>query len=352
MTSPSQTPVSDRFAILSNELTNQPKVWLITGAAGFIGSNLVERLLSLGQTVVGLDNFSTGHRANLEDVLDSQPADARARFRMVEGDIRDLNACRDVCEGADFILHQAALGSVPRSIGDPVTTAEVNFNGFLNLLVAAKDAKVKRLVYASSSSVYGDATKLPQVEEHTGRVLSPYAATKAADEMFASVFQRTYGLETVGLRYFNVFGRRQDPNGPYAAVIPRWVTSLLDGGTCHIYGDGQTSRDFCYIENVLQANLLAAALPSPEVSDQVYNIACGRSASLVELFMLIRAGLAEYREEIATVEPAFDPFRPGDIRHSQADIGKARRLLGYEPTHYLADGLGEALPWYARAHVT
>lgn len=326
-------------------------MWLVTGAAGFIGSNLMERLLSLGQTVVGFDNYSTGHRSNIDDVLDSQPADARSRFRMVEGDIRDLDACRNAANGADFVLHQAALGSVPRSIADPLTTAEVNFTGFLNVLVAARDAKVKRVVYASSSSVYGDAATLPQVEHQTGRVLSPYAATKAADEMFASVFQRTYGMESIGLRYFNVFGRRQDPNGPYAAVIPRWVASLLDGGACHIYGDGKTSRDFCYIANVIQANILAAATPSADVSDQVYNIACGRSASLTELFTLIRDGLTQYRAGIGGIEPEYDPFRPGDIRHSMADIGKARTLLGYEPTHYLRDGLAEALPWYARANV-
>ena len=321
----------------------------MTGAAGFIGCNLLERLLALGQRVVGFDNFSTGHRANIADVLDLQPPEARTRFRLVEGDIRDLDACRDACAGVELVLHQAALGSVPRSIADPLTTADVNFTGFLNVLVAARDAGAKRIVYASSSSVYGDATKLPQIEEHTGRVLSPYAATKSADEMFASVFQRTYGLESIGLRYFNVFGRRQDPNGPYAAVIPRWVTGLLDGTPCHIYGDGQTSRDFCYIDNVLQANLLAAALSAPNVSDQVYNIACGRSASLTELFTLIRDGLARFQGEIASVKPEYDPFRPGDIRHSQADIGKARRLLGYEPTHQLADGLDEALPWYVQS---
>ena len=295
--------------------------------------------------MVGLDNFSTGHRSNLDEVLSGQPAN-RSRFRLIDGDVRQLEICREACAGVDFVLHQAALGSVPRSINDPLTTAQVNVDGFLHMLISAREAEVKRYVYASSSSVYGDATELPQSEERTGRPLSPYAATKVANEMFADVFQRTYGMQVIGLRYFNVFGARQDPNGAYAAVIPRWVARLLCDEPCLIFGDGETSRDFCYIANVVQANLLAAAGSGPDASGQSYNIACGESTSLRELFYLIRDGLAADRPAIAAAQPVYTDFRAGDIARSRASIERARQLLGYEPTHQLADGLSEALTWY------
>ena len=316
----------------------------MTGVAGFIGSNLLDELLALGQSVVGLDDFSTGHQSNLDDVL-SAHSDAATRFRMIAGDIRDAHACRDACQSVDFVLHQAALGSVPRSVHDPITSAQVNVDGFLQILVAARDAGVQRVVYASSSSVYGDSTALPQREDETGRPLSPYAATKACDEMFASVFQSTYGMSVIGLRYFNVFGRRQDPNGPYAAVIPRWVSNLLHGDSCSIFGDGETSRDFCHVANAVEANILAALAPAERAGD-VYNIACGESTSLNELFRVLRQQLAASRPDIASAEPRYEPFRPGDVRKSLAEITKARQQLGYEPINRLEAGLSEALPWY------
>jgi UDP-N-acetylglucosamine 4-epimerase len=342
--------LSPRYGQLRQELVANPKAWLVTGVAGFIGSNLLAELLGLGQIVVGLDNFSTGHRSNLTEVLEGQP-EAAARFRMIEGDIRDIDACRRACEGVDYVLHEAALGSVPRSINDPLTSIGVNVNGFINVLIAARDAHVKRVVYASSSSVYGDCQDLPQREERTGNVLSPYAATKASNEMFAAVFQRTYAMEIIGLRYFNVFGRRQDPNGAYAAVIPRWVKSLLRGEPCQIYGDGETSRDFSYIANVVQANLLAAAGADPDATGQVFNVACGASTSLNVLFRLIRDALAGYRRDIGSAQPTHEPSRPGDIRHSLARITKAQQFLGYEPTHDLPEGLAEAVGWYAQSSV-
>jgi UDP-N-acetylglucosamine 4-epimerase len=340
-------PPHSRYHEIRSDLVLRPQTWLITGVAGFIGSNLLADLLALGQTVVGLDNYSTGHRRNVDEVLSNQP-DGAERFRMIEGDIRHFDVCRDACTGVDYVLHQAALGSVPRSIRDPLTSSQVNVDGFLHMLVAARDARVKRMVYASSSSVYGDATELPQSEERTGRVLSPYAATKASNEMFADVFQRTYRMELVGLRYFNVFGARQDPNGAYAAVIPRWAASLLCNESCHIYGDGETSRDFCYIANVVQANLLAAAGAGEDATGKVYNIACGRSTSLRQLFYLIRDALAANHRAAADAKPVYDDFRPGDLPRSFANIDMARRMLGYEPTHELAAGLAEALPWYTK----
>lgn len=336
---------SSRYSAVREQLLAHPKTWLVTGAAGFIGSNLVEELLSLAQTVVALDNFSTGHQHNLDEAT-SLDQDADRRFRFVEGDIRDLAACQAAVPGVDFVLHQAALGSVPRSIADPITSSVVNVDGFLNVLVAARDASVTRVVYASSSSVYGDVTVIPQVEDRTGQVLSPYAATKATNELYAAVFQRTYGLQTVGLRYFNVFGKRQDPKGAYAAVIPRWVAELLDGTQCEIYGDGETSRDFCYIANVVQANILAAVSPS-DAPGAVYNVSCGEETSLNELFRMIRDGLQEQGASIAVSEPRHLPARQGDIRRSRAEIGKARRVLGYEPTHPVAAGMRDALEWYA-----
>jgi UDP-N-acetylglucosamine/UDP-N-acetylgalactosamine 4-epimerase len=339
------TFLSQRYLQLRGELTETPRTWLITGVAGFIGSNLLEELLNLGQTVVGLDNFSTGHQTNLDSALASQSKPGQ--FRFVEGDVRDLGVVRAVSNGVDYVLHQAALGSVPRSLHDPLTSAQVNVDGTLHVLIAARDAGVKRVVYASSSSVYGDAIELPQVEERTGRVLSPYAATKAANEMFADVFQRTYGMEIIGLRYFNVFGPRQDPNGAYAAVIPRWVQNLLTDHPCPIFGDGETSRDFCHVANVIQANLLAAVSADAKATGQPYNIACGESTSLNTLFCLLRDGLAVYRPSIKAAEPRYEPFRPGDVRRSLANIAKARANLGYEPQYQIKEGLAETLPWYA-----
>jgi len=338
--------LNPKYQRLQSRLVSEPKVWLITGVAGFIGSNLLESLLDFGQSVVGLDNFSTGRRENLDAVLGPRP-DAGSRFRLVEADIRSLEACHDACTGVDFVLHQAALGSVPRSIHDPLTSSHVNVDGFLNVLVAARDARVARIVYASSSSIYGDSKHLPQTEDETGRLLSPYAATKAANEMYAGVFQRTYGIELIGLRYFNVFGRRQDPLGAYAAVIPRWAASLLRDEPCTIFGDGETSRDFCYIANVIQANLLAAAGSPEGATDAAYNIACGDSTSLTALFYMMRDRLAEYRPAIRSAEPRYEDFRPGDIARSFADISRARDSLGYEPTHRIAQGLDEAMHWYA-----
>lgn len=337
---------SQRYTQVREQLRATPRAWLVTGAAGFIGSNLVEELLGLGQTVVGLDNFATGYATNLSDA-EAGSAGTSGSFRFVEGDIRDLDACRSACEGVELVLHQAALASVPRSIADPVSSSQVNVEGFLNILVAARDAGAKRVVYASSSSVYGDATTIPQEEDKTGRVLSPYAATKATNELYASVFQRNYGLETVGLRYFNVFGRRQDPNGAYAAVIPRWIANLLSDLPCEIFGDGKTSRDFCYVANAVQANILAAMATDASATGGAYNVACGEETSLNELFAMIRDGLVKYQSSVAGAQVNHSPARQGDIRRSLADIGKARRLLGYEPSYHAADGLAHALEWYA-----
>lgn len=335
------------YAEVQARLRGEPRRWLVTGAAGFIGSNLVEQLLGLGQEVVGLDNFSTGHRHNLEDVRAQVGEAAWGRFSFREGDIRALEACRAACEGVDFVLHQAALGSVPRSIEDPIATNQSNVDGFLHMLVAARDAGVERFVYAASSSTYGDHPGLPKVEERIGKPLSPYAVTKYVNELYASVFQRTYGLDSVGLRYFNVFGRRQDPEGAYAAVIPRWVGTLLEGGRCRINGDGETSRDFCYIDNVVQVNLLAATAEGEGVTGEVYNVAVGDRTTLNELYGWIRDGLARYRPELAGRAPEHAAFRAGDVRHSQADVSKARARLGYEPSHSVRQGLEEALHWYA-----
>lgn len=334
---------STHYQRLRDELVAEPRTWLVTGVAGFIGSNLLQELLSLGQRVVGLDDFSTGYQGNLDEVLSD---DLGGTFRLVEGDIRELDACRAACAGVDYVLHQAALASVPRSIDDPLRNTQVNVEGFLNVLVAARDARVRRVVYASSSAVYGDSTDVPQSEDRVGHVLSPYAAAKKTNELYAEVFQRTYGLQSVGLRYFNVFGRRQDPDGAYAAVIPRWVSNLLNGEACDIYGDGETSRDFIYVANAVQANLLASTVHE-DATGEVYNIACGQETSLNELFRMIRLGLTGYQPSVAQQEPMYDGFRPGDIRRSVANISKARRRLGYEPTVSVAEGLGEALEWYA-----
>ncbi|NLC36227.1 MAG: SDR family oxidoreductase [Alcaligenaceae bacterium] len=327
-------------------LQAQPRRWLVTGCAGFIGSNLLEALLAAGQEVVGLDNFATGHRHNLDEVAANVGAEAWARFRFMEGDIRDMDTCRAAAEGVDHVLHQAALGSVPRSLEDPVTTNEVNIGGFLKMLVAARDARVRSFVYAASSSTYGDHPGLPKVEDRIGKPLSPYAVTKFVDELYADVFTRAYGTPSVGLRYFNVFGRRQDPEGAYAAVIPRWIAAMIRDEEVIINGDGETSRDFCYIDNVVQANLLAA-LAGAEGMNQVYNVAYGGRTTLNQLF----GYLSQFLNELGIVyerAPRHGDFRAGDVRHSQADIGKAESLLGYAPQYDVREGLKAAMPWYAQ----
>ena len=331
---------------LVDSLKARPRRWLLTGSAGFIGSNLLEVLLGAGNSVVSLDNFATGHRRNLDQVRQAVGEAAWQRHRFVEGDIADVEVCRRACEGAELVLHQAALGSVPRSINDPLTTHRANATGFLNMLVAAKDAGVTRFVYAASSSTYGDSPTLPKVEDVIGRLLSPYAVTKYLNELYADVFGRCYGLGTIGLRYFNVFGARQDPDGAYAAVIPRWVAAMLHGRPCVINGDGQTSRDFCYVANAVQANLRAALTEDPQAIGQVYNVAAGQRTSLLQLHKLLAAALLERRPGLVVAEPTFADFRAGDVRHSLADISKARRLIGYEPSHDVRAGLREAVGWY------
>jgi UDP-N-acetylglucosamine 4-epimerase len=333
------------YASASAALRAAPRRWLVTGSAGFIGSHLVETLLRLGQHVVSLDNFATGHRRNLDDVRAAVGADAWRRHRFVEADIADLAACRAACTGVDLVLHQAALGSVPRSIEDPLRTHAANATGFLNMLVAARDAGVTRFVYAASSSTYGDHPGLPKVEDTIGRPLSPYAVTKYLNELYADVFERCYGTSSVGLRYFNVFGARQDPEGAYAAVIPRWVAAMLRGAAVHIHGDGETTRDFCYIDNVVQANVLAATADA-QAAGQVYNVAVGGRLSLNELAAMLREAIERRHPGLCVPAPTHGPFREGDVRHSQADIGKARRLLGYAPTHDVRAGLDAALAWY------
>lgn len=328
------------------ELADKPRRWLVTGSAGFIGSHLVQALLDLDQTVAGLDNFATGFRRNIDEVRAAVTPEQWRRHRFVEADIRDLDACRDACRDIDVVLHQAALGSVPRSLTDPIATNASNVDGFLNMLVAARDAGVRRFVYAASSSTYGDEPGLPKVEDRIGRPLSPYAVTKLVNELYADVFARCYGLQTIGLRYFNVFGARQDPDGAYAAVIPCWVRAMLVGEEVAINGDGETSRDFCHVDNAVQANLLAAMTDDPAAIDQVYNVAVDDRTSLNRLFELLRDALAQAEPSVARVRPVHRDFRPGDVRHSQADIGKARRLLGYVPTHRLTEGIRAAMPWY------
>ncbi|TAM89450.1 MAG: SDR family oxidoreductase [Candidimonas sp.] len=323
-----------------------PKTWLVTGCAGFIGSNLLEALLRLGQKVVGLDNFATGHRYNLDEVQKLVSARQWANFTFHEADIRSLDACRQAVQGVDYVLHQAALGSVPRSINDPVTTNDVNISGFLNMLVAARDAKVASFVYAASSSTYGDHPALPKVEDQIGKPLSPYAVTKYVNELYADVFARVYGFGSIGLRYFNVFGKRQDPEGAYAAVIPKWVAAMIRGEDVVVNGDGETSRDFCYVENAVQANILAA-LAQPDGVNQVYNVAFNARTTLNQLFDYLTHALAN-NGVVYDKRPKYADFRPGDVRHSQADISKARRLLGYEPMHSIVQGLEVAMPWYTQ----
>jgi len=333
-------------ATLCARLRAQPARWLVTGSAGFIGSHLVETLLRLGQTVVGLDNFATGHRRNLDEVRALVGPERWHLHRFMEADIRDLQACREACRDVDYVLHQAALGSVTRSLTNPLATNATNVDGFLNMLVAARDAGVKRFVYAASSSTYGDHEALPKVEERIGRPLSPYAVSKLVNELYAEVFARCYALPSIGLRYFNVFGARQDPEGAYAAVIPRWTRAMLLGEPVTVNGDGETSRDFCFVDNAVQANLLAATTDDPAAVNQVYNVAVDDRTSLKRLFEILRTVLAEFRPAVEEVRPEYGDFRPGDVRHSQADIGKARRLLGYLPSHRLEEGVRVAMPWY------
>jgi UDP-N-acetylglucosamine/UDP-N-acetylgalactosamine 4-epimerase len=336
-----------KYLSVQEALQSAPRRWLITGVAGFIGSNLLDTLLKLDQEVVGLDNFATGHRKNLDIVKSLVSERQWARFRFIEGDIADLAACQEATAGVDYVLHQAALGSVPRSIENPIRTNETNITGFLNMLVASRDAGARRFVYAASSSTYGDHPGLPKIEDRIGRPLSPYAVTKYVNELYADVFSRTYGMETIGLRYFNVFGPRQDPNGAYAAVIPKWFSTLLRGETVFVNGDGSTSRDFCFVANTIQANVLAAVADRPEAVNQVYNVALGDRTTLNELFANIRTLVARSNPQAAGLEPIYRDFRAGDVKHSQADITKARTLLGYEPTHRVVEGLELAAEWYS-----
>ena len=337
-----------RFGELQHELRAAPKTWLVTGVAGFIGSNLLEALLKLDQRVIGLDNFATGRRSNLEQVEALVPKTQWANFKFIEGRIFDSEACRRACAGVDYVLHQAALGSVPRSIEQPLATHQANVTGFLEMLEAARLSEVKRFVYASSSSVYGDHPALPKVEDQLGQVLSPYAATKLINEIYAQSYAKAYGFTSIGLRYFNVFGPRQDPAGAYAAVIPKWIAALLRQEPVQINGDGETSRDFCYVENVVQANLLAATTLVPGAINQAYNIAVGERTTLNELFQLLHDGLRRFNPDLPIQKPVYREFRAGDVRHSLADISKARGLLGYEPTLRAHEGLEIAMEWYCR----
>lgn len=334
------------FEKLIEKFQSEQNVWLITGVAGFIGSNLAEFLLQNKQKVVGVDNFSTGYQKNLDMVRKSVGEDNYANFTMIEGDISNYEVCEKACLGVDIILHQAALGSVPRSIADPVTSNLSNITGFLNILTAAKNEGIKRFVYASSSSVYGDSVELPKVEERTGNLLSPYAVMKYTNELYAGVFTRIYEMECIGLRYFNVFGRRQDPDGAYAAVIPKWVASLLAGEDVFINGDGETSRDFCYIENVVQMNVLAGTTQNKTAFGEAFNVAVGGQTTLNELYALINKELSENIGSFTQTKAIYRDFREGDIRHSNANISKAQKVVGYEPTHTIDEGMKIAINWY------
>lgn len=335
-----------RYNVVKKQLLENSKTWLVTGCAGFIGSNLVEELLKLNQKVVGLDNFATGHKHNLEHIKNSVTQQQWNNFIFVEGDITDYNTCIEVTKNIDIVLHQAALGSVPRSIDNPINSNASNVSGFLNMLTASKDNGVKRFVYASSSSVYGDSLELPKVESRTGNLLSPYAVTKYINELYMGVFYKCYGFESIGLRYFNVFGKRQDPNGAYAAVMPKWISQMLKGEDVFINGDGETSRDFTYIDNVVQANILAAITTNSDAIAKAYNIAAGGRETLNNLFNAIRNGLEEKIPKLKIEDAIYRDFRAGDIRHSNANIQQAKELLGYEPTHTLEQGLKESLEWY------
>ncbi len=331
---------------VKEQLRQNPKKWLVTGVAGFIGSNLLEVLLDMGQTVTGLDNFSTGKQENLDKVNSEVGSEKWQKFTFFEKDIINLPDCMEACTGVDYVLHQAALGSVPRSIDDPLTTNSSNIDGFLNMLVAARDNRVKRFVYAASSSTYGDHPDLPKVEDKIGRPLSPYAVTKYVNELYADVFATTYETESIGLRYFNVFGKRQDPEGAYAAVIPKWIDILLQGSRPVINGDGETSRDYCYIDNTVQANILAAVTENPEAVNKVYNVAFGERTTLNELFNMIKTGLAEHKPGIEEIDPIYGPFRKGDVRHSLADTSRVAGLLQYAPQYDVNRGMAATIDWY------
>lgn len=338
-----------QYQTVCEQLQQAPKTWLITGVAGFIGSNLLETLLKLDQNVVGLDNFATGHQHNLDEVQSLVKPEQWENFKFYEGDIRNFADCQKACAGVDYVLYEAALGSVPRSIADPITTNAANITGFLNMLTAARDAEVKSFTYAASSSTYGDHPALPKVEENIGKPLSPYAVTKYVNELYAEVFARTYGFKTIGLRYFNVFGKRQDPNGAYAAVIPKWTAAMIAGDDVFINGDGETSRDFCFIENTVQANILAATTQNDEAKNQVYNVVVGDRTTLNELFNAIKVTLNENGVDY-TKEPVYRDFRVGDVRHSQASVEKIEKLLGYQSTHKINEGINLAIGWYVRNH--
>ncbi len=327
-------------------LQQHPQTWLITGVAGFIGSNLLETLLKLNQKVVGLDNFSTGFQHNLDEVQNLVTPEQWQQFTFIQGDIRDIETCHKACAGVNYVLHQAALGSVPRSIEDPLLTNANNITGYLSMLVAARDAKVRRFVYAASSSTYGDHPDLPKVEDKIGNPLSPYAVTKLVDELYARVFARTYDFKTIGLRYFNIFGQRQDPDGAYAAVIPKWFAGLMKEDTVYINGDGETSRDFCFIDNCVQANLMAATAEHEEAADQVYNVAFGERTTLNELYEMIKERVQDTFPNASTAKPVYRDFRAGDVRHSLADITKSARLIGYAPKYSVQNGLDNAAQWY------
>ena len=339
-----------KYEQLQEHLKDNQSTWLVTGVAGFIGSNLLEKLLILNQKVVGLDNFDTGHQHNIDqaiqDANNATGKDLSRNFKFINGDIREIEDCRQVCNGVDYVLHQAALGSVPRSIEDPINTNRANIDGFLNMLVASKDANVKRFVYAASSSTYGDHPDLPKVEDKIGNPLSPYAVTKVVNELYANVFAKAYGFKTIGLRYFNIFGKRQDPNGAYAAVIPKWVAAILNKEDVFINGDGETSRDFCYIDNTVQMNLLAATNNNDEAIDQVYNVALNDRTSLNKLYQMIEERLIQRTQGLEKKEPIYQDFRAGDVRHSQANIDKAQKLLNYNPKYMISEGMDEAMDWY------
>ena len=339
-----------KYEELQEHLKDNQKTWLVTGVAGFIGSNLLESLLILNQKVVGLDNFDTGHQHNInqaiEDANNTTGEDLSNNFKFITGDIRNLEDCKYACSGVDYVLHQAALGSVSRSIEDPINTNMANINGFLNMLVASKDNKLKRFVYAASSSTYGDYPDLPQVENKIGSPISPYAVTKVVNELYASVFAKTYNFKTIGLRYFNVFGKRQSPDGAYAAVIPKWTSAILNKENVYINGDGETSRDFCYIDNIVQMNLLAASTNNIEAMDQVYNVALNDRTSLNQLYQMIEERLIKRIKGLEKKNPIYKDFRAGDVRHSQANIDKAIKLLGYDPRFNISKGLDRSIDWY------
>ena len=339
-----------KYEQLQEHLKDNQSTWLVTGVAGFIGSNLLEKLLILNQKVVGLDNFDTGHQHNIDQAIqDAKNATGRNlsnNFKFINGDIREIDDCNQACDGVDYVLHQAALGSVPRSIEDPINTNKANIDGFLNILVASKNANVKRFVYAASSSTYGDHPDLPKVEDKIGSPLSPYAVTKVVNELYANVFAKTYGFKTIGLRYFNIFGKRQDPNGSYAAVIPKWVAAILNKEEVFINGDGETSRDFCYIDNTVQMNLLAATTDNDKATDQVYNVALNDRTSLNKLYQMIEDRLIKKTQGLEKKGPIYRDFRAGDVRHSQANIDKAQALLDYRPKYMISQGMDEAMDWY------